>query len=361
MTSAVKDAPLGAESRSTMQHVAIIGLGLIGGSMGLGLRRWSAANGGALRVAGFDSDMSRQQQAQRLGAVDDAQWSMRRAVEQADLVVISTPVGAIQQVFADIAPMLKPGTIVTDTGSTKADVLRWADASLPTHVSFVGGHPMAGKSESLEAAEADLFTGATWCVCPSVRASEEAVTTVLGMIAALGAESFFVDPTEHDAYVAGVSHLPFVLSAALMMTVARDPSWRDMRTLSASGFRDTTRLALGSPEMHRDILLTNREAIVRWTRQLTTTLTELQDALNQPDQGASSAAVERFLIGARDARAEWAVQVSRASEQTPASADELSRERVGEQMSRMFLGGFGRRRRLGQDGDEPPKVRGGRR
>jgi prephenate dehydrogenase len=345
-----------------MQQVAIIGLGLIGSSIGLGLRRWSEANGGALRIVGFDSDMPRQQQAQRLGALDDTQWSLNRAVAEADLVVVATPVGAMESVFTDIGPTLKSGAVVTDTGSTKADVLQWAEQTLPAHVSFVGGHPMAGKAESIEAAEAALFTGATWCVCPSVQASEEAVTTVLGMINALGAESFFVDPTEHDAYVAGVSHLPFVLSAALMATVARDPSWRDMRTLSASGFRDTTRLALGSPQMHRDILLTNREAVIRWTEQLTATLAELRDALSQPDQEAASTAVERFLTEARDARAEWAAQERRSSEQRPATADELSKERVGEQMSRMFLGGLGRRRRFGREEQErPAKVRDDRR
>lgn len=345
-----------------MQQVAIIGLGLIGSSIGLGLRRWSAAQGGALRLVGFDTDMPRQQQAQRLGALDDTQWSLSRAVADADLVVIATPVGATQAVLSDIGPALKPGAVVTDTGSTKADVLQWAERLIPDHVSFVGGHPMAGKAESIEAAEADLFSGATWCVCPSVRASEEAVTTVLGMINALGAESFFVDPTEHDAYVGGVSHLPFIVSAALMVSLVRDPSWRDMRTLSASGFRDTTRLALGSPQMHRDILLTNRESVLRWIGQLTATLDDLQSALTRSDPDAASSEVERFFNQARDARVEWAVQEQRSSEQRPATADELSREKMGEQMSRMFLGGFGRRRRLGrEDQEKPAKMRDDRR
>jgi len=345
-----------------MQQVAIIGLGLIGSSIGLGLRRWSAGHGGALRVVGFDSEMSRQQQAKRMGALDDTQWSLSRAVADADIVVIATPVIAIESVLSDIGPALKPGAVVTDTGSTKADVLQWAERLIPAHVAFVGSHPMAGKAESIEAADADLFNGATWCVCPSIRATEEAVTTVLGMINALGAESFFVDPTEHDAYVGGVSHLPFIVSAALMRTLAQDSSWRDMRTLSASGFRDTTRLALGSPQMHRDILLTNRESVLRWISQLTASLEELQRALSESDGDTSSGEVEKYLTEARDARVEWAVQEQRSSEQRPATADELSREKMGDQMSRMFLGGLGRRRRMGREDEEKPaKMRDDRR
>ncbi|MDQ3657647.1 MAG: prephenate dehydrogenase/arogenate dehydrogenase family protein, partial [Chloroflexota bacterium] len=126
-----------------MQKIAIVGLGLIGGSVGLGLRRWSQANGNALRVVGFDADMQQQRQAQRMGALDDAQWALHRVVADVDVVVVATPVGAMRELFADLAPHLKEGAVVTDTGSTKADVLRWADDIFPRHVQFVGGHPMA--------------------------------------------------------------------------------------------------------------------------------------------------------------------------------------------------------------------------
>ena len=120
-------------------------------------------------------------------------------------------------------------------------------------------------------------------------ASEEAVRTVLGLVAAAGAEPFFIDPEEHDAFVAGVSHLPFVLSAALMNAVSRDASWRDMKTLTAGGFRDTTRLAAGSPAMHRDILLTNREAVTRWIDAVVGTLGEIRQTLASGDETSASA------------------------------------------------------------------------
>ncbi len=204
-----------------MQRITIVGLGLIGGSIGLGLRQWSAQNGNALRIVGFDEDLDKQSRARQMGAVDDTEWSLTNAVADADIVIVATPVGAMRQVFEDIGPHLKPHVIVTDTGSTKADVLEWF-ASLPAHVDFIGGHPMAGKSASLAAAEATLFQGATWVICPSVRAGGPAVRNVLGIVGALGAESFFVDPVEHDSYVAGISHLPFVAAASLMRATATD-------------------------------------------------------------------------------------------------------------------------------------------
>ena len=328
-----------------MQHVTIIGLGLIGGSIGLALRRWSAENGNALRVIGFDDDIDKQARAKRMGAVDDTEWSLADAVSDADIVIVATPVGTMQDVFANIGEHLKAGTILTDTGSTKADVMEWAKA-LPATVQFVGGHPMAGKSESLEAADADLFRGATWVVCPAVNASEASIRNVLGIIAATNAEAFFVDPVEHDSYVAGISHLPFVVAASLVDTLTQDKSWRDMRSLASSGFRDTTRLALGNPRMHRDILMTNRDAVVRWIDQLQANLSGTRELLIGGDEDASEKLLE-FFTRAQDERAKAEVSTSRASEQK--IADGIESGTVGEQMSRMFLGGFGRKNRKKDD------------
>src|SRR5918993_4390007 len=254
--------------RPPMQRVLIVGLGLIGGSIGLALRRWSEERKvdgrKPLEIVGFDPNLDHQRAAEKLGAVDKGAWDLSKAARDADVVVLSTPVNSMRDVMQDLAPQLQPGTIVVDTGSTKAEVLKWAAEFLPREVHFIGSHPMAGKTQSVEGADADLFVGATWCVSPSVTASEEAVRTVLGLVSAAGAEPFFIDPEEHDAFVAGVSHLPFVLSAALMKATSSDSSWRDMKTLSATGFRDVTRLAAGSPAMHRDIVVTNKEAIGRW-------------------------------------------------------------------------------------------------
>src|SRR5680860_68977 len=332
-----------------MQKVSIIGLGLIGGSVGLGLKQWSTENAKSgqapLEVTGFDLNLEHQSRAKKIGAVDRTEWELRKAVADADLVILATPVVIMKDIMGDIAPLLKHGTVITDTASTKKDVLEWAKELLPTTVSFVGGHPMAGKSESLDGAEAGLFKGSTWCVTPSITASDEAVRTVLGLVAALGAEAFFVDPQEHDAFVAGVSHLPFVVSAAIMNALTSDPAWKDMKTLTAGGFRDMTRLASGNPDMHRDITLTNTGSIDRWITALVNELEEFQQALRNTGESQSES-VEAFFVNARDRRAEWAVQTSREAELLGTGPGDGSSEGFGDQMNRMFLGGLMRKKRV---------------
>ena len=343
-----------------MQRVLIVGLGLIGGSIGLALRRWSEERKvdgrKPLEIIGFDPNLDHQRAAEKLGAVDKGAWDLAKAARDADIVVLAIPVNSMRDVMQDLVPNLRPGTIVTDTGSTKAQVLKWANEVLPREIHFVGSHPMAGKTQSIEGADADLFVGATWCVSPSVTASEEAVRTVLGLVAAAGAEPFFIDPEEHDAYVAGVSHLPFTLSAALMNAVSRDASWRDMKTLTAGGFRDTTRLAAGSPAMHRDILLTNRDAVIRWIDSVASTLDELRQMLKANNEN-SAAALDAFFAEARDARADWSTQTTREGELLQGTAAELQPESVSDHMGRMFLGGFAKRLRTSPSrGESTPPV-----
>lgn len=348
-----------------MQRVAIVGLGLIGGSIGLGLRKWSAeqtkGSDQALEIVGFDLDLDQQSYAKKISAVDKVEWELGKAVRDADIVVIAAPVVAIKETFTNIAPMLKAGAIVTDVGSTKTQVLEWANELLPRTVHFVGGHPMAGKALSIEGADADLFKGATWCVSPSVHASDEAIRNVLGMISALGAESYFVDPVEHDAYVAGVSHLPFVLSASLINALNRDASWRDMKTLTAGGFRDMTRLAAGSPAMHRDIIATNRQSIVRWIDAMTGELSEFRELVTSNEEDADDK-ITAFFEKARDARADWATQTTREGELLQSTEADLSKEGMGGQMSRMLFGGMLKRRGMadrigGRANDRNAKAR----
>lgn len=336
-----------------MQRVAIIGLGLIGGSIGLGLKQWSAANAKgtdeALEIIGFDADMDQQQQAKKMNAVDRAEWDLSKAVRDADIVIVCTPVLTMKEVFINIAPHLKHGAVVTDVGSTKGDVLEWARMELPRTVSFVGGHPMAGKTMSIEGAEATLFKGATWCICPLPTAREEAIRNILGMVAALDAEPYFIDATEHDGYVGGVSHLPFLLSAALVNAVSKDPSWRDMKTLTSSGFRDVSRLAAGSVTMHRDIVVSNQAAISRWIREAIEQLEKVQQSIDNLDGDGASQLLD-FFTSARDARALWATQTGREGELIQNTEMDLIKEGFGDQMSRMLLGGFGRKRRQNTSG-----------
>ncbi len=350
-----------------MQRVAIVGLGLIGGSIGLGLKRWATeqAKGGnaPLQIVGFDTDLDQQSYAKKINAVDKTEWRLPNAIDGADIVILATPVGAMKELMTDIAPHLKEGAIVTDVGSTKADVIQWADEILPPSVSFVGGHPMAGKAISIEGADADLFKGATWIIAPSVRANDSALRNVLGLVAALGAEAFFVDAAEHDAYVAGVSHLPFVLSATLTNVLGSDSSWKDMKSLTAGGFKDMTRLASGSPVMHRDIVLTNQAAILRWIDQFRAELDAVRDLIARESIEGREAEIEKFFGKARDIRAEWSTQVTREGELLQQTGSELSMEGVGDQMSRMFFGSLFRRRmaeadRLGRRASKNMKTQG---
>jgi prephenate dehydrogenase len=164
------------------------------------------------------------------------------------------------------------------------------------------------------------------------------------MITALGAESYFVDPLEHDAYVAGISHLPFVLSATLMNALSRDSSWKDMKTLTAGGFRDMTRLAAGSPAMHRDIVITNREAVLRWIDQFSDELAALRSEIASETSAESEKDLTATFERARDARAEWATQTTREGELLQQTGADISMGNVGDQMTRMFFGGLFRRR-----------------
>lgn len=350
-----------------MQRVAIVGLGLIGGSIGLGLKRWAAeqAKGGnePLQIIGFDTDLDQQSYAKKINAVDKTEWRLPNAIDGADIVVLATPVGSMKELLSDIAPHLKEGAIVTDVGSTKADVIAWADEILPATVSFVGGHPMAGKAISIEGADADLFKGATWVVTPSIRANDAALRNVLGLVAALGAEAFFVDAAEHDAYVAGISHLPFVLAATLTNALGSDSSWKDMKSLTAGGFKDMTRLASGSPIMHRDIILTNQAAILRWIDQFQGELSAMRDLIARESIEGREAEIEKFFNKARDIRAEWSTQVTREGELLQQTGSELSMEGVGDQMSRMFFGSMFKRRmsdadRLGRRAGSRAKAQG---
>ncbi len=262
-----------------MDRVAIIGTGLIGGSIGLALKGGKVTG---LEVIGFDDDRSSLNEAKKRGAVDRTAGNLREAVSGARLVIVAAPPLAVRQVFEDIGPHLSEGAIVTDTASTKALPARWAGEYLPAGVSYVGGHPMAGKEQQgIKNAEAGLFQGKTWAVVPSARANEAAVQSVIGLITIAGAEALFVDADEHDQYVAAISHLPLMMSAALFSLVRQSPSWDDIAPLAASGFKDMTRLASGDPRMAHDIMATNVDAVGHWIDRFIVELQRLRDLMQE--------------------------------------------------------------------------------
>jgi prephenate dehydrogenase len=241
-------------------RVAIVGLGLIGGSLGLALRQARAAE----QVAGYDLGRGVCDQARRNGAIDQPYSALADAVRGAELIILATPVGAMRALLQSMATIASPGAVITDVASTKSQVISWAEEFLPGNVYFVGGHPMAGKEVSgVEAADPTLFRDRIYCLTPTKKTSPVALNKVSIMIETLGGRVRFLEPAEHDGQVAQVSHLPFIASAALMKTAAESSSWGDASVLASTGFRDSTRLAAGSPEMYRDICLTNSEMLVR--------------------------------------------------------------------------------------------------
>lgn len=246
-------------------QIAIIGTGLIGTSIGLNL---TARKDRAYTVVGADRDRSAARQAKKLGALDREVDSLEAVLAGSGLVILAVPIVALQQILREAAPYFEPGAVVTDTASTKADVMRWAEEFLPETVHFIGGHPMAGKETSgPAAATADLFKDATWAVAPSPRAHEDAVSVVLGLVESLGAMPLYIDPAEHDQYAAAVSHVPLLLSVALFRMARDSTAWEDLAILSGPGFKDLTRLASGDPGMGGDIIATNREAVLHWLRR----------------------------------------------------------------------------------------------
>ena len=263
-------------------RVAILGTGLIGASIGLRLK--AVARRGALEVVGADSYWDHAREAQRTGAVDRTERDPARAVEGASIIVLATPILAMRELMEDIAPALSEGAVVTDTGSTKADILEWARELLPRSVSFVGGHPMAGKTESgPSAAEASLFEDARWAVVPGAWAAEEAVETVRGLAMMMGAKPMFMDAQEHDAYVAAISHLPLMAATALFRLTRASEAWPELSLLAAGGFKDSTRVAGTDPAMAHDIAVTNRTQLVHWLQRYRDELQELQRRIEDVD------------------------------------------------------------------------------
>jgi prephenate dehydrogenase len=240
-------------------RVAILGTGLIGSSVGLALK----AARPSTQVVGYDASGDNLRRAQSVKAID-RRGSLRDALADAELVIVSTPVGAMKALFEEIAPILPTQALVMDTGSTKSTVLEWAAALLPSGVRFVGGHPMAGKTETgPDAADAKLFQGAVWCLAPLPSTSRDAIDEAAGLVESLGASPYFVDPAEHDGLVASVSHLPYVMSVALIRHLGQERSWRETASLAAGGFAYTTHLTDSDPQMFFDIARTNRDNLVR--------------------------------------------------------------------------------------------------
>lgn len=291
----------GFESGKTLcfERVAIIGVGLIGGSFALGLK----ARGACGSVVGVGRAAANMRIALERGIVDQVETDVAAAMVQADLILVSTPVAQFEAVFARIAPALKPSAIVMDAGSTKQDVVAAARKGLGARIAqFVPAHPIAGAEHSgAAAAKADLFVGRRVVLAPLPENTVASVDRVAAAWEACGARIFRMSAVEHDETFAAVSHLPHLLAFALVHEVADRSNSAQLFGYAAGGFRDFTRIASSHPEMWRDICVANRAAVLA---ELDRYIEKLR-ALRAPLAAGDGAALEKVFEEARDARNRW--------------------------------------------------------
>lgn len=261
--------------------LALIGVGMIGGSLAAAWRQAGVVD----QAVGYDINTSALTRALDMGLIEQRAESPAQAVADAGLVLIATPVGAMREVFAAIAPALAPAAIVTDVGSTKSDVIEHARAALAgAFARFVPAHPIAGKEHpGVEHAEAKLFAGKRVILAPTEATDGEALRKIEDWFARTGARVEKMQAAEHDRIFAAVSHLPHLLSYALIAAIAEEADGERKLGYGGAGFRDFTRIAASSPVMWRDICVANRAALGDELRNYRTLLERLQTALDAGD------------------------------------------------------------------------------
>ena len=312
-----------------MTTIAIVGTGLMGTSLALAIKSSNLK----VDIVGTDYDSVARSGAQKSGAFKKVESRLSNAIRGADVVVFATPIQAMREMMESAANDFEEGCVVTDVGSSKKVVLQWAEEVLPKHVSFVGGHPMAGKELSgPKNADGTMFKGKAYCIVPSVNAERAAVSSVTTIAEAIGAKPFFIGVDEHDSFVAAVSHLPFMMSVALMGTASKSANWDDIAQLASSGFSDLSRLAAGDPVMHRDICVTNPEPIVAWMDSYIRELYELRNMLAK-EGGPDPDAVHEVFEEAMNARARWKAgiltKIDRVTSDIPSFAESMGEVFIG--------------------------------
>jgi len=284
--------------------MALVGVGLLGGSLGLAVKERRLVG----RVTGYVRRAASVAECEKAGAVDKADTDLWRAVEKADLVVLCTPIAQMTELVTKMLPALKRGCIVTDVGSVKAGVVAELEplvAGAGAH--FIGSHPMAGAEKmGVAAARANLFDGAICAITPTAQSSPKMVAQLEELWKSVGGRPLRLSPELHDDLVSRSSHLPHVVAAELANYVLSPVHPREQGMLCANGFRDTTRIASGSPEMWRDIALSNRRNLARVLGVFIEDLQEFQLALENQDVKA----IEEFFNQAKERRDAWCAQAN---------------------------------------------------
>jgi len=281
------------------RKITIVGVGLLGGSIALAVRR----RGLAAEIAGYVRSEKGVVDCEKYAATDYATTDLLAAVSGADLVILGTPLAQMAALAERMLPALKPGAMVTDVGSVKGGVVRQLEPLITkSGACFIGSHPMAGSEKTgLTAARADLFENAVCVVTPTKRSSAVAVRKLTRFWRALGGRVMFLAPARHDLLVGRSSHLPHVVAAALAALVLDPKQPKQQAALCATGFRDTTRIASGSPEMWRDIALANPKNLAKSLDNYMKDLRKFQSALKT----GNATVIERFFQTAKARRDFW--------------------------------------------------------
>ena len=286
------------------RQVAIIGVGLIGGSLGMILRRKALAD----HIVGIGRRVENLKTAVELGAIDRYVADPKAGVQGADLVILATPVDTYERHLKEWAHCLRPGAIVSDVGSVKGMLVEQSEAAMPAGVHFVGAHPIAGKEKTGVAAGSDqLFKGARCILTPTKRTDPQALERIRQLWEETGSIVLTMDPHLHDQILGAVSHLPHIAAFALMNALADLRDHRlaalDLAGHSGGGLRDTTRIAASSPEMWRDIFLWNRDNVVSYIDEYQRALEDLKRLIKAGD----AAGIEKTLERAKGEREKLSV------------------------------------------------------
>lgn len=313
----------------SFDKLVIFGVGLIGGSLARALRERGDV-GGARRVIGVGRSAASTERALELGVIDASaaltdDAALRDALDGADVVLLAAPVAQTQPLLERIAPFLGPRTIVTDAGSTKSDVVAAARAALGERINqFVPGHPIAGRESSgVEAALPDLYVNRNVVLCALPENAPAAVERIAAMWRATGASVHAMSAGQHDRVFASVSHLPHVLSFALVEQILNSSDAEVKFSFAAGGFRDFTRIAASSPEMWRDVCVANRAALLDEIDDYTAVLARLRAAIEAGD----GATLEAVFARSRTARSAWQERAAPSKKPSPARspADDASK------------------------------------
>jgi prephenate dehydrogenase len=286
-------------------QLGVIGCGLMGGSFALAMKRAGLVK----RVIGYSKSPSTTEKAKKLGIIDTAAESALLAVSGSDIVLIAVPVAATEATLKAIRHLIEPGVLIMDVGSTKRDVVDAARRVLKENIaSFVPAHPIAGKEASgIDHADATLYSGRQVILTPLPQTSPELVQKATDAWAGIGSQVLRMTPENHDAAFAAVSHLPHMLAFAYFNSVARQPAGRDFLSLAGPGFRDFTRIAASDVAVWRDILMSNREEVMKQTVRFRHTL----DAMEHAMKSGNVEALEDMIRSASEARGGWQMSAAK--------------------------------------------------